>query len=186
VSLRVSVITAAIPPRLDKLASACASVRAQTHPADEHLIAIDYARRGTARVATQLALSARNEWVATLEDDDLWYPQHLASLTASAGEADIVYSYCDVDGRDWSPNSPFDADRLRRENYIPATALIRRSLLADLGGWRDGQESGWYEDWDLWRRALGAGARFVCVPEVTWIYHWHGGNKTIVGEKAAA
>jgi len=195
--MKVSAITAAIPSRLDRLSEACESVRAQTVPVDEHLIAIDYARRGTARVVTQLAMAARNEWVATLEDDDLWLPNHIAVLLdglvdsrndgpcTSGFCADIVYPYCRVEGRDWDPNSPFDAERLKRENYIPATTLIRRSLIAELGGWRDGVQHGW-EDWDFWLRALAAGARFHCVPVVTWVYRFHGGNKTMLGEKAAA
>jgi len=185
--VKVSAITAALPSRLPKLAEACASVRSQTHPADEHLIGIDYARRGTARVVTQLALSARNEWVATLEDDDIWYPNHLAELTkaAAVGEPDILYPWCDVEGRDWVPNSHFDPDRLRRENYIPSTMLIRRRLIADLGGWRDGTQNGW-EDYDFLLRALAAGARFRCVPVITWRYRFHDGNKTLLGEKAAA
>jgi len=185
--VKVTAITAALPSRLDKLAEATASVLAQTHPADEHLIAIDYARRGTARVVTQLALAARNEWVATLEDDDVWYPHHLATLVelAEHANADVIYPYCRVVGRDWCPNAPFDRERLLRENYIPATAMIRRSLIADLGGWRDGTANGW-EDWDFWLRALGAGAHFVCVPVVTWEYRHHGQNKTYLGERAAA
>lgn len=187
--MKVSAITAAIPSRLDRLAEACASVRAQTKPVDEHLIAIDYHRRGTARVVTQLALSARNEWVATLEDDDLWLPNHIGALTAAlrneGGEADIVYPWCRVEGRDWDPNSVFDRERLKRENYIPSTALIRRQLIADLGGWREGVQHGW-EDWDFWLRALQVRARFLCVPVVTWVYRFHGGNKTMLGERAAA
>lgn len=185
--MKVSVVTAALPSRLGKLSEACASVLAQTHPADEHLVAIDYARRGTARVVTQLALSARNEWVATLEDDDVWYPNHLEQLTRAAadGGADILYPYCDVEGRDWVPNAPFDPERLRRENYIPSTALIRRSLIADLGGWRTGSQHG-FEDWDFWLRSQAAGATFRCVPVVTWKYVFHGTNKTFLGERDAA
>lgn len=185
--MKVSVITAAIPPRLDSLNTAAESVRAQTFAADEHLVAVDYARRGTARVVTQLAHAARNEFVATLEDDDLWYPNHLATLVKAQRltDADIVYSWCDVEGRDWNPNhAVFDGDRLLRENFIPATALIRRSLIADLGGWRDGTANGW-EDWDFWLRAHLAGASFHVEPVVTWRYRFHGGNKTFLGEKAA-
>lgn len=186
--MRISAITASIPARLASLAEALESARAQTLRPDEHLVAVDYARRGTARVVTQLALAARNEWVATLEDDDVWYPHHLGTLSRAVREepgGDIYYPWCKVVGRDWSPNSHFDADRLKRENYIPSVALIRRELIADLGGWRHGVAHGW-EDHDFWLRALAAGARFVCVPEVTWEYRFHGYNKTIVGEREAA
>lgn len=185
--MKVTAITAALPSRFHLLAECMESVLDQTVPVDEHLVAVDYARRGTARVVTGLALAARNEWVATVEDDDVWYPNHVQELTRAQVDtgADIVYSYCDVTGRDWTPNSPFDADRLRRENFIPATALIRRQLVADLGGWRDGTAHG-YEDWDFWLRALAAGARFHCHPVKTWRYRFHGTNKTLVGEALAA
>jgi glycosyltransferase involved in cell wall biosynthesis len=185
----ISVITAAIPARIDKLAEACASVRAQRHPAFEHLIRVDYDRQGSAATRNVLAYSATGEYVAPLDDDDVLLPNHLSLLAAGAEDsgADIVYSFCQVEGRPWSPNSTFDPDRLRRENYIPVTALIRASLLRRLGGWRNSAEcANGFEDHDLWLRALDSGARFFCVPDVTWVYRFHDGNKTLLGERAAA
>ncbi len=184
----ISAITASLPTRGHLLAEAMRSVAAQTHPASEHLVGVDHARRGTARVLSQLAQSARGEWVATLDDDDVWYSEHLATLAAHSADADIVYSWCDVEGREGFEDylrTPFDRARLVRENYIPNVALIRRELLADIGWWRDGVANGW-EDHDLWLRLLAAGARFVCVPQVTWCYRLHAGSKTYRGEKAAA
>jgi hypothetical protein len=43
---------------------------------------------------------------------------------------------------------------------------VRVSLWRELGGYRDVHN----EDHDLWVRALDAGARFRCIPEVTWTY----------------
>jgi hypothetical protein len=80
-----------------------------------------------------------------------------------------------VEGRGaWNPNAPFDAERLRQGNYIPATTLIRAELCAELG-WRADAQHG-FEDWDFWLRALDAGASFACIPEVTWLYRFHGEN----------
>jgi glycosyltransferase involved in cell wall biosynthesis len=186
--VRISAITASIPSRPGKLAEAMESVRRQTLQPDEHLVAVDHARRGTARVLTQLALAARNEWVATLDDDDLWYADHLATLAANSADADIVYSWCHVEGRPGFEDylhREFDAAALCEANYIPNVALIRRELVADLGGWRYGVAND-FEDYDFWLRALAAGARFVCVPEVTWRYRLHEGSKTVMGERAAA
>jgi hypothetical protein len=105
------------------------------------------------------------------------YPRHL-ELLAGETEADIVYSYCDVIGRgNWNPSAPFDAERLRVENYIPATSLIRTELCAELG-WRTDAAYG-FEDWDFWIRALDVDARFVCVPFVTWQYRFHGDNLSV-------
>ena len=189
--MSVSVITPAIPPRLDRLQQAMASVRGQRHPAMEHLIAIDNGRHGSAAMRNKLVRAASGDWIAPLDDDDYLLPNHLELLVAAANgpdRPDVVYSYCKVTGRGdgWVPNREFDADELRRGNFIPVTALIRRELLEDLGGWHHSRDvqNGW-EDWNLWIRALDAGAKFACVPEVTWVYCFGPGSKTLVGERAA-
>lgn len=180
----ISVITASLPSRSAMLAECVASVASQTLAPAEHLVLVDHARRGPAEVRWQLVLAAASEWIAVLDDDDVLYPRHLELLAAETPRADIVYSYCEVEGRDWTPNHHFDADLLRARNYIPITALIRRDLIVELGGWNDGAANGW-EDWDLWLRALDAGATFASVPEITWRYRFHGGNRTNVGRNAA-
>lgn len=173
---RISVLTPALPDRLPLLAECVASVRAQTLRPTAHLIQLDYERRGCAAVLNVLlAAAAEAEWVALLADDDLFLPHHLATLAAHT-DADIIYPYCRVVGRDWNPNAPFDEAQLRAGNFIPSTTLIRRSLADRLGGWRTDAANG-FEDWDFWLRALDAGGRFRCVPEVTWVYRFHdGGN----------
>lgn len=182
----ISVITASIPPRQAMLAECMAAVAAQTLPPLEHLVGIDFARWGSSPTRNALVAGARGDWIAVIDDDDLMYPEHLAKLSAIT-EADVVYSFCDVTGKAWNPNGAFDEHRLRGMNYIPITSLIRTDLLRSLGGWRDSSAcQGGLEDWDLWIRALDAGARFACVEEVTWLYRFHGGNKSVRGEAEAA
>jgi len=166
------------------LAECIASVQKQTHKPTEHLIAVDYARAGPSEMRNRLLASAIGEWIAVLDDDDLLLPQHLQKLSAAPG--DIIYGYCEVTGRsEWNPNRGFSASDLRHGNYIPVTALVRASLLHELHGWRSKEDShAGLEDWDLYLRALDAGATFTCVPEVTWIYRFHGGNRTDRGAKA--
>lgn len=185
--MSVTVITASIPTRVQMLAECVASVANQNQPPAIHLIGVDHAREGSSATRNRLLAAVRTEWVAVLDDDDMALPVHLAALTAAGADADIVYSLPLVEGRTgWQPVGPFDEIRLRRESYIPATALVRTRLLDALGGWRDSADClyGW-EDWDLWLRALDAGARFAFVPEVTWRYRFHGGNKTNLGEGGA-
>ena len=82
--------------------------------------------------------------------------------------ADVIYSYASVIG---DPafnlyNRPFDPDLLRTTSIVSHVAMVRTELLLDLGGFDN--EKGY--DWKFWIRALDAGAKFVSVPEVTWVY----------------
>jgi GT2 family glycosyltransferase len=174
---RIAVVTASLPERHGFRAEAIRAVAEQTLQPVAHLVAIDYERVGPGEMLNRMLpaiIAADAEWIAQAADDDLLYPHHLETLYAESEDADILYPYCDVEGREWSPNAAFDADRLRRENYIPATTMIRASLCADLG-WKRDTTNGW-EDWDFWLRALDAGARFRCVPVITWRYRFHGSN----------
>ena len=179
----ISVITPSLPSRSTYLAECIASVTAQTVKPREHLVAVDHQRLGPSAMRNALLAGVAGEWVAVLDDDDLLLPNHLEVL--SGAEGDVIYTYCEVSGKDWNPNRDFDADELRQRSYIPATALIRTSLLRELKGWREPSEcpSG-FEDWDLYLRALDAQAKFTCIPEVTWRYRFHGGNRTDRGVNA--
>lgn len=173
--MSVTVITATMPGREHLLADAMASVASQTVKPTEHLIAVDYVQRGGARVYNLLAAAANTEWVAILNDDDTFYPQHLQTLLEASDAADVVYSWCDATGPDpWMAyNQPFDPDVLRRTSSVSHNALVRTQLIENVGGWDEAK--GW--DYRFWLEAMERGARFVCVPEVTWQYRLDAGWK---------
>lgn len=189
--MSVAVITPAIPGRLHMLAECMASVRAQTHPVAEHLVAIDYAGLGVVENFNRAVAAARADWIIPLADDDVLETTFVERLVEAAGnDADVVYSFCRVESRDpvlaqqfvetlGINREPFDPVALRERNYVPSTALIHRELWLDLGGYRS-SESG-LEDWDFWVRALDAGAVFRLVPDALWVYRWgHGeGNASL-------
>lgn len=171
--MSVTVITATMPGREHLLAEAMASVAAQTYRPLDHLIAVDYVQRGGARPKNLLAETVETDWIATLDDDDILYPQHLDLLIAASEDADVVYSWCDVTGDDpWEQyNRSFDADLLRRLSIVSHNAMVRTELVAEVGGW---DEARGY-DWTFWHKCLDAGARFRCVPERTWLYRLDAG-----------
>jgi GT2 family glycosyltransferase len=178
--MRIAVITPALPERYDMMREVLDCVSAQTLPPFLHLVGVDHERAGLTGMLNRLAgaaIASGAEWVVEVDDDDLIDPDHLEALASAAGEADVVYTWCRVEGRDWVPNSPFDAERLTRENFIPSNALVRASLLHELDGWRAGVG---HEDHDLWLRALARGARFACVPRITWTYRFHGSNMSLI------
>jgi hypothetical protein len=186
VTEQVTVITAALPTRQPMLQEACASVAAQTVPPAAHLVGVDHRRDGSAVMRNRLAFAADTPWLAFLDDDDLLLPHHLEALLGTVDGADVAYSYCHVQGREWTPNRPFDPDALRASNYIPATVLIRSDAFRRAGGFRpSGQVQHGWEDWDLWLRLLDAGCRFAWTDTVTWLYRFHEGNKTMLGEREA-
>ncbi len=194
-TLDVTVITPTIPGREEMLAEAKASVVAQALPVAAHLVRFgDVGEWGPnpldlAHKRNALAELAVTDWVACLDDDDLYLPEHFATIAPYLDdEADVIYTWptervvATVDVTGWS--SSFIAHELQRSNLIPSNACIRRAALEKVGGWEERYDliarqfpSGCaYEDWDLWLRMAQAGMRFRCVPAMTWVYRRHDNN----------
>lgn len=175
----VSVITATIPGRENYLAECKRSVAAQTFPSFEHLVTLDEHREGCSVMCNRMVAQARGEWLFLLADDDLMLPGCLATHLAHSQHADIVYAPPLV----WGLHDPWWF--FQSPPVIPATALIRRELWLELGGYDERAVR--EEDRGLWVKAVEANKRFVRADtEPTWIYRLHGGNKSMPGLKVAA
>jgi glycosyltransferase involved in cell wall biosynthesis len=70
---------------------------------------------------------------------------------------------------------PYDPYKLLYRHTIGSTALMRRQLVADVGGF-DPEFHG-YEDWEFWVHALARGWRGARVEEITLEYRRHGSTK---------
>lgn len=180
----VTAVVPSIPPRAGTfLHQALDSVLMQERAVDDISVHIDHGRLGAAGARTRALSGVGTEWSALLDDDDVWYPDHVRLLLEHAIEtgADLVYPWFEVPtGFDPWPGTegqPFDEERLRRENYIPITVLVRTELLWDAGGFTPkGPLDNPCEDWGTWERLLAAGARFSHLPRRTWQWNWHPGN----------
>jgi glycosyltransferase involved in cell wall biosynthesis len=162
---------------------------------------VDHHGEGPAAVRNRAVVDSSKHgqapaWLAFLDDDDEFHPGHLRKCLdhAEATGADVVYPWFDLDRmgkirNDLDPlrlhgkpvfGQPFDAEALRRGNYIPVTALVRAELFDQVGGFPVPGTEEWPlkdgEDWGLWKRLLAAGAKFSHLPERTWIWHHHGKN----------
>jgi glycosyltransferase involved in cell wall biosynthesis len=177
----ITVAIASVPTRTKLLRKAVWSVLNQTMPAEAVVVDIDHYRTGAAATKNRALNKATTEYTAILDDDDQFLPHHLERLwlTAFNTDADVVYSIpevvggagMDVHGR---YGQPFDPDELRRRSYIPTTSLFRTKLLQQAGGFQCPPGSN-YDDWGCYLALLDAGAKFVHLPEVTWIWnHWSG------------
>ena len=181
------------------LADALRSVAAQTLAPLEVVVANDGAQEidealasaGSLQVrvvpvSARLPAAARNRaaeatsaaWLALLDDDDLWRPDHLSGLASGLARPGVEMAYrdCEVireeiatDGRrvvrerliiarDWD-------DAVMRENdYIPPSAVaVRRSAWERLGGFDESFACS--EDWDFLLRAART-ARPTRVPGI--------------------
>jgi GT2 family glycosyltransferase len=173
----VAAVIPSIPPRAAKLVEALASVAKQTRPVDQISVAIDHEHLGAPATRNRAMAAVDCEWTAFLDDDDAWRPLHIERLlsTAENCHADLVYPWFDVEGGSdplGREGVPFDAEAVRLANYIPVTVLVRTEAVRAVGGF----PSLPCEDWELWLRLLDAGAKFVHLPERTWIWNHWGGN----------
>lgn len=205
----VAVCVPTIPSRRDQLERAVRSAQRQTLPTDVRgtiQVALDETGDGAAVTRNRAWRDAVDaDWIAFLDDDDELRPNHVQLCLQRALEtgADLVYPWFNiyddagndvtdrdplsvpVDGDYVSPYGVAFNDELRRElltrnNFIPVTVLVRRSLLEQVGGFPVPGTTEWTEDccedWGLWRRLLDVGARFEHLPRRTWIWRWHGRN----------
>lgn len=180
--MRITVVIPTIAGREAQLARAAASVLNQTHPCALH-VEFDAHRQGAGVTRNRALEQVDTEWVAFLDDDDAMKPNHLRACARHAGltGADVVYPWYDATGDDPIDcfGMPFNAEALRRRNYIPVTTLCRTQLVRDVGGFQPHPDENGdpCEDWGLWLALLDAGARFSHLPQRTWIWTSTGGTR---------
>lgn len=110
---------------------------------------------------------ARGEWIAFIDDDDLWHPEKLAHQMrmASEGNVDAVATefsmFVDGEPPQWDTHSPRTPAKdlkldeiLRFKPPFPGTStnLIRRDRLASVRGFAEHTAYRAVEDYDLWSR----------------------------------
>jgi Glycosyl transferase family 2 len=137
---------------------------------------------GAGRARNEALACARGEWIAFLDDDDLFAPMRLRAHLDRPGPAG--FGYCGqilVDAGRHAigtlPASPAPglAQRLRTWSSIggPSAVVARTELLRQVGGFDEDYYA--LGDWDLWMR-LAAQATAVATPELLVAYTVHPTN----------
>jgi len=134
---------------------------------------------------------ARATLIARHDSDDLSHRERLAlqrdHLTTHPRVSLVgcrvrLFPTAGVGMRRWTTwhNGLVSHEAMAREALIDSplahgTALMRRSALEQVGGWR---ERGWPEDLDLWLRMLAAGHRFAKLPRMLYAWRQHSASAT--------
>jgi glycosyltransferase involved in cell wall biosynthesis len=202
---RVSIITATYN-RSDVLRWAIESVLGQTYQDWEHIIVGDHCTDDTADVVASFndprirfvnretnfgeqtgpnndgfALSS-GQLIAYLNQDDLWFPDHLESLIRhmTLTSADLVYALpFDVDQN----GLPYCGLTNAELNYDPTHFVVaslwlaKRDLITDVGGWHAAtQINAITPSQDLLTRAWQRGKVMRCHPRITALWLAAGGR----------
>lgn len=141
----------------------------------DHRVTLIAVENGGAQRAMNLGVeAARGRYLAYLDHDDLWTPDHLrllaAELDAGADLAATNSTWIRPDGSVLSERpaaSLFWHPEIQVVNPVfeNSQAMHRAELIDEVGPWRE--EPYGLEDWDLWLRMADAGARVATLARRT-------------------
>jgi len=131
---------------------------------------------------------AKGNYVAFLDQDDLWFPEKLekvAEVLSSNPDIDVLYHEALIvgwrKGNDYfkygALKEPFYLDLLFNGNKISvSTATVKLEKLKKAGGFS--KVYIYSEDYDLWIRLAKEGANFYYLPDFLSKYIWWSGSES--------
>jgi len=132
-------------------------------------------------------LASKGEYIAFLDDDNTYRPDHLAILfneMQKNSKTDVAYGdrWLNDETKRIAPQlgiaSDFDPSLLMQRNFIDTSdVLIKRQALFDVGGWDERYKK--YVDWNLWVRLCKYGKKFVRIPLIITDYYLHEDMKSV-------
>ena len=152
--------------------------------------------RGRAVAANSGLVAARGLYLNFLDDDDIFYPDHIETLVAFLEDSKGTVAYCGVlnvfyEGSLRAPggrireeiifNHKFDPDKMLFENYIPLmSVMFSRRALEKVAGFDEDLDV--FEDWDFWMR-LSRFFVFLHLDKITAEYRFYGNHDVEISHR---
>jgi glycosyltransferase involved in cell wall biosynthesis len=133
---------------------------------------------------------ARGRFVAYLNHDDLWLPDHLETTLAGIEKtgADLVFTLVDAilsEGRN-ALGCAVPSMRYEPGLLVPASCwLLRRELIEEIGGWRFYRECHSIPSQDWLYRAWKAGKDLRLIPHLTLVAIYSGSRQGVYARREA-
>jgi glycosyltransferase involved in cell wall biosynthesis len=161
---------------------------------DRRLRVVRRERSGGMAVARNAGIEvARGEWIAFLDDDDLWAPRKLRTQVDAARAAGAGFAYAGVIAVDeqgraladlFLPTADELASKLLRACVVPAgcsNVVVKADVLRELEGFDE--RFAHVADWDLWLRLVDRVGGVAC-SEVLVAYVLHDANMHVVDKSS--
>lgn len=146
-------------------------------------------KNGHISVATNSALDLANgEYVGFLDHDDMLNRHALEEVVKALNQdntIDFIYSdedKLDVENKRREPHfkPDFSIDNLLSANYICHFTVLRRELINEINGFREGYEGA--QDYDLFLRAIEKTEKIYHIPQVLYQWRQIPGSTALDGE----
>lgn len=158
----ITVVTPSLPVRGELLGEAMESVVRQQLLPESHLVMVDHALVGPEVLRWRGLIAAATDWVAFLDDDDVWGPEHLLHLLRQAKkewdegrQVPLFYSLSDKGKTGWSGVLVYRATGLQVGGAIPGLTENLVDFLVEL-------------------RSMGH--KHFALEELTWTKRYHPGQ----------
>ncbi len=194
----VTIVIPTIPPRAEMLGRAVASTLGQTRPPQALSIALDVDHEGAGPTRTRALQAVTTEFIAFLDDDDYFYPNHIETLMGVQEQTGALVCWSWWDGnRVWDheceqqlcpdrchrhKSMDFEHPHLFGITYLVNTELAQQCVFP---GPQPGEDFYGNEDYVFLLQLikLTKPSDWAHDPRITWHYSAHGGNTSGRGDR---
>ena len=153
---------------------------------DRRIKVVDQSNHGPSYARNTGAEYASTELLVPLDSDDLIAPQYLEYLYwVLYYNQEASWAYTDsvgFQGQEYVWKRKFNAKKMKKENFLVVTAMIRKRAYESVGGYKV-EKWPYHEDWRFWLDMLSKHMRPVRVPIELFWYRRHDSGRSSTVER---